>query len=260
MIRGMSTRTPYIVGNWKMNLSRNEAFELAEGVRDGVGELGRVDVGLAPSFVYLELVAQTVGRSGVVVGGQDCAPKASGALTGQVAPGMLRDVGCRFTIVGHSERRHDCGESDELVGAKLRCALEAGLDVILCVGELLEERDGGRTEAVVRRQLQAGLDGVAPSDMGRITLAYEPVWAIGTGRTATPEQASEVHLYLRGMLAGLYDEGIAETVRIQYGGSVKPDNAAELLSAPGVDGALVGGASLTSDSFLAIVDAARARS
>ncbi|MEO0649822.1 MAG: triose-phosphate isomerase [Planctomycetota bacterium] len=255
----MSDRTPYIVGNWKMNLGRQEAFELAEALRDGVGELGRVDVGVAPAFVYLELVAQTLSKSGVAVGGQDCAPKASGALTGQVSAGMQLDVGCGFTVVGHSERRHDCGESDELVGTKLRAALEAGLEVILCVGELLEERDGGRTEAVVRRQLQAGLEGVTPEQMAKVTLAYEPVWAIGTGRTASPEQASEVHIYLRGLLAGLYDERIAESVRIQYGGSVKPDNAAELLSAPGVDGALVGGASLTSDSFLAIVDAARAR-
>ena len=255
----MSDLTPYIVGNWKMNLSRTEAFELAEALRDGVGELGRVDVGVAPAFPYLELVAQAVGRSGIAVGGQDCAPKSSGALTGQVSPGMLTDVGCRFTIVGHSERRHDCGESDELVGTKLRLALESGLEVILCVGELLEERDGGQTEAVVRRQLQAGLEGIGEDQLERITLAYEPVWAIGTGRTATPEQASEVHLYLRGLLGGLYDERVADRVRIQYGGSVKPDNAAELLSAPGVDGALVGGASLTSDSFLAIVDAARSR-
>jgi triosephosphate isomerase len=254
-----SPRTPYVAGNWKMNLSRGEAFELAERLRDGVGALDRVDVGVAPPFVYLELVAETLRRSGIRVGGQDCSDRGSGAFTGQVSAAMLRDVGCSFAIVGHSERRHLNGEGDELVGAKLRAALEAGLDGILCVGELLTERDAGQTEKVVQRQLQAGLAGLAAADLARVTIAYEPVWAIGTGRTATPAQASEVHLYLRGLLAGLYDERVAEGVRIQYGGSVKADNAAELLAAPGVDGALVGGACLRADSFLPIVEAGRRR-
>ena len=253
-------RTPYIAGNWKMNLDRRKAFELAEALRNRAGDLSRVDVAVAPAFVYLELVAQTLGKCGITVGSQDVCDRAEGAFTGEVSAAMLVDVGCRFAIVGHSERRHVYGEDDALTNAKLRAALEGGLDVILCVGELLEERDAGRTEAVVRQQLQGGLEGVSPDQMARVTIAYEPVWAIGTGRTASPEQASEVHLYLRGLLEGLYEARVADAVRIQYGGSVKPGNAAELLSAPGVDGALVGGASLTVDDFMGIVDAARARS
>lgn len=169
---------------------------------------------------------------------------------------MIRDVGGSFAIVGHSERRHVYGESDKLINDRVRMALEQELDVILCIGETLEDRDGKQTEQVVRDQLVRGLDGVSSVGMQRVTLAYEPVWAIGTGRTASPEQASEVHVYLRGLLAGLYDDATAEATRIQYGGSVKPDNAAELLSSEGIDGALVGGAALKPRDFLAIVEAA----
>lgn len=248
-------RTPYIAGNWKMNLSRHEAFELAEALRAGARELDGVEVAVAPPAVYLELVAQTLSKSDVRVGAQNVAQEAQGAFTGEVSAAMIQDVGGAFAIVGHSERRHVYGEDDALINARLRQGLEQGLDMILCLGELLEERDGGRTEQVVREQLQLGLAGVSSLDMARVTLAYEPVWAIGTGRTASPEQASEVHLYLRGLLAGLYDSEVAEATRIQYGGSVKPANAAELLSAPGIDGALVGGAALKADSFLAICQA-----
>jgi triosephosphate isomerase len=251
-------RTKYIAGNWKMNLTRHEAFELAEALRDGTRDLDGVDVAVAPPAVYLELVAQTLSKSDVGVGAQNVAQEPSGAFTGEVSAQMIQEVGGRFAIVGHSERRHVYGESDMLISARLRQGLAQGLDVILCLGELLEERDAGRTEEVVRAQLQAGLEGVSSLDMARVTLAYEPVWAIGTGRTATPEQASEVHLYLRGLLAGLYDADVAEATRIQYGGSVKPDNAVELLSAPGIDGALVGGAALKADSFLAICRAGQA--
>ena len=245
-------RTKYIAGNWKMNLTRHEAFELAEALRDGTRELDGVDVAVAPPAVYLELVAQTLAKSEVGVGAQNVAQEPKGAFTGEVSGQMIQEVGGRFAIVGHSERRHVYGESDMLISARLRQALAEGLDVILCLGELLEERDAGRTEEVVRTQLQAGLEGVSALDMARVTLAYEPVWAIGTGRTATPEQASEVHLYLRGLLSGLYGAEVAEATRIQYGGSVKPENATELLNAPGIDGALVGGAALKAESFLAI--------
>ena len=184
-----------------------------------------------------------------------CCDQAKGAFTGEVSAAMLVDVGATFAILGHSERRHVYGESDELVNAKVLHALETGLDVILCVGETLEEREAGQTEAVVRRHVTKGLEGVA--DPARVTIAYEPVWAIGTGLTATPEQAGEVHTYLRGVLEGLYDEGTAETLRIQYGGSVKPANVAELMAVEGIDGALVGGAALEAESFIGICDFAR---
>jgi triosephosphate isomerase len=211
-------------------------------------------VAVFPPFVYLDEVARALAGSNVRVGAQNCCDEPEGAFTGEVSAAMLRDVGAELVILGHSERRHVYGESDELVNRKVLHALELGLDVILCVGERLEEREAGQTEPVVRRQLSAGLKGVAPDRMARVTIAYEPVWAIGTGLNATPAQAGEVHNYLRGLLVGLYSEAIAGAVRIQYGGSVKPDNVAELLAVDDVDGALVGGASLKLAQFLPIVD------
>jgi triosephosphate isomerase (TIM) len=247
-------RKPFLAGNWKMNLDRKGALALAKSLREKCGSRTDREVAVCPPFVYLDEIVRALAGSKIRVGAQNCSDEIEGAFTGEVSARMLKDVGVSLVIVGHSERRHLYGESDELVNRKVRQALVAGLDVILCVGELLAERDQGITEQVVARQLTRGLQGVDEPDLARITLAYEPVWAIGTGRTATPEQAGEVHNYLRGVLAGLTTDATAAEVRIQYGGSVKPDNIASLMAAPNVDGALVGGASLKLDSFLSIVE------
>ena len=247
-------RRPFLAGNWKMNLDRRDALDLVHKVRAAADRRADVDVAVFPSFVYLDEVARALAGSRVRLGAQDMCHEDAGAFTGAVSAAMLKDVGCELVILGHSERRHVFGESDELVGAKVKKALAAGLDPVLCVGETIDEREAGRTEEVVRRQLVTGLDGVSAADMAKVTVAYEPVWAIGTGLTATPEQAGEVHVYLRGVLAGLYDEALADSVRIQYGGSVKPSNVTELMGVEGIDGALVGGASLDGDSFTAIIE------
>lgn len=247
-------RRPFIAGNWKMNLDRRRALDLVAGVRAAADRRADVDVAIFPPFVYLDEVARAVAGSRVRLGAQNMCVEDSGAFTGEVSAAMLKDVGCELVILGHSERRALFGESDELVGAKVRKALSAGLEPILCVGETQAEREGGQTEAVVRRQLVAGLEGVDRTDVRRVTIAYEPVWAIGTGLTASPEQAGDVHNYLRGVLGGLYDDATAEHLRIQYGGSVKPDNAADLMSQTSIDGALVGGASLKADAFVGIIE------
>jgi len=247
-------RTPYIAGNWKMNLERKSALGLVSALREHVGDRRDVDVAVFPPFVYLDEVARALGGSPIRVGAQNCCDETSGAFTGEVSAAMLLDVGAEIVILGHSERRHIYGESDELVNRKVHAALDAGLEVILCVGETLEERDGGRTEKVIGGQLTAGLAGLGARDMQRTTVAYEPVWAIGTGRNATPAQAGEAHAYLRGVLAGLFDESVAESVRIQYGGSVKPNNVRELMSVPEVDGCLVGGASIQADTFIPLIE------
>jgi triosephosphate isomerase len=250
-------RRPFLAGNWKMNLARRSALELALAVREHLGRSAEVDVAVAPPFVYVDEVARALLGSPVLVGGQNCCDEEQGAFTGEVSAAMLADVGARFVILGHSERRHLYGEGDELVSRKVRRALASGLDVILCVGETLAQREARRTEAVVREQLTRGLEGVSQGDLARVTIAYEPVWAIGTGKNATPQQAGEVHSYLRGLLSGLFSEPLAERVRIQYGGSVNPGNVSELLAVPDVDGALVGGASLKAESFLILIDHAR---
>ena len=247
-------RRPFLAGNWKMNLDRRSALDLVARVRAAADRRADVDVAVFPSHVYLDEVARALAGSRVRLGAQDMCQEDSGAFTGEVSAAMLKDVGCELVVLGHSERRHVFGESDELVGAKVRKAIEAGLEPILCVGETIDEREGGRTEEVVKRQLVTGLEGVTAAQMARVTIAYEPVWAIGTGLTATPEQAGAVHDYLRGVLPGLFDEALADTVRIQYGGSVKPANVSELMSVEGIDGALVGGASLDGDSFTAIIE------
>ena len=247
------TRVPYLAGNWKMNLDRRAARELAAALRAGFAPETARDVAVFPPFVYLDEVARALAGSRIKVGAQNACDKAEGAFTGEVSVAMLRDVGAEVVILGHSERRHVYGESDELVNHKVHAALAGGLEVILCVGETLAERQAGKTEEVNGRQLARGLAGVSAEDMRRVTIAYEPVWAIGTGHTATPAQAGDVHAYLRGLLSGLHDAALAQSVRIQYGGSVKPENISELMAVPNVDGALVGGASLKAQSFLAIV-------
>ena len=199
-------RKPYLAGNWKMNLERRSGLELVRALAEAVGDRTDRDVAVAPPFVYLDEIARTLAGSPILVGAQNCCDEPKGAFTGEVSAAQLKDIGCDFVILGHSERRHVYGESDELVHAKVERALGEGLDVILCVGETIEERQAGQTEAVVARQLTAGLAGRSDDDFGRITIAYEPVWAIGTGHTATPEQAGAVHDYLRGVMAGLADE------------------------------------------------------
>jgi triosephosphate isomerase len=249
-------RRPYVAGNWKMNLDRRSALSLAQAVERHARRLDGVDVAVVPPFVHLEAVARALADSPVRVGAQNMCDAQSGAFTGEISAAMLQEVGATFAVLGHSERRQLYGESDELVNAKVRAALAAGLDLILCVGETIEERRANQTEEVVRRQATRGLQGVRREDLARVTLAYEPVWAIGTGLTATPEQAGAVHQYLRGLLSGMYDDRTAQGVRIQYGGSVKPENAGELLRVPDIDGALVGGASLKPETFLPILDSA----
>ena len=259
----MPSRTPIVAGNWKMNLDRSKAHALAEAVAARRGEASGVEVVLCPPSVYLETVARTLGiaggasPSGVALGGQNACDKSSGAFTGEVAPQMLADIGCRYVILGHSERRTLYGETDATVSAKVHAALAAGLTPIVCVGELLAEREAGKTNEVVSTQVKGSLAGVSASDLAKLVVAYEPVWAIGTGKVATPEQAQEVHALIRGLLEGLSDADTAARVRIQYGGSVKPDNAKDLAAQPDIDGALVGGASLKADDFLPIAAAFR---
>ena len=252
----MTHRRTIVAGNWKMNLDRAKARDLATAVAARAAEAGTTELVLCPPAVYVETVAAALGGSSpVALGAQNMHDQSSGAFTGEVAPPMLLDLGCRYVILGHSERRTLFGETDAVVNAKTRAALAAGLTPIVCVGETLEEREGGRTAAVVTTQVQASLAGLTPADLEKIVVAYEPVWAIGTGRVATPQQAQEVHALIRGLLGGLASAAVAAKVRIQYGGSVKPDNAADLAVQPDIDGALVGGASLKADDFLGIAKA-----
>jgi triosephosphate isomerase len=217
--------------------------------------LARVDVCVCPPFVYLAAVKNALGSSNMSLGAQDVYFEPKGAFTGEISPAMLKDVGCTYALCGHSERRHVIGETDELVSKKVRAAIAGGLLPILCVGELLAERDAAKTEQVVTRQLKAGLAGLGDEKLQAVTIAYEPVWAIGTGRTATPRQAQEVHDFIRKLLTEMYDSHLAQATHILYGGSVRADNAAELMREPDVDGLLVGGASLKADEFLAIIKA-----
>ncbi len=246
----------FVCGNWKMNTDLASALSLARALVDSAKDLQKVEVGCAPPFVYLKSVADVVKGANVSLASQNMYFAPSGAFTGETSAAMMLDVGCDYAILGHSERRHVFGESDTVINKKVLAALAAGLKVILCAGELLEEREAGDTENVVRRHVTEGLSGVSTEDMARIVIAYEPVWAIGTGKTATPAQANEVHIFIRGLLSGLYDADVAAATRIQYGGSVKPDNTFELMSQSEVDGALVGGASLKADSFASIISEA----
>ena len=249
-------RKPFIAGNWKMNLDRSQSVELATAIGAGSSEFGSVEIGICPPTPYLEAVAQAVSGTSVGVGSQNLYHEASGAFTGEISAAMVSDIGCKYAILGHSERRNILGESNEDVNKKVHATLAGGLIPIVCVGELLEEREAGSTMDVIRQQFAGSLSGVSAEDMAKTVIAYEPVWAIGTGKVATPEQAEEVHRDLRGLLTEHYNADVAAAVRIQYGGSVKPDNAAELLACENIDGALVGGASLKPDSFLAIIAAA----
>ena len=249
-------RRTFIAGNWKMNLNREQSVALARGIAEKIGATSEVEVAVCPPTVYLESVSSVVSGSAVGLGAQNMYHEPSGAFTGEVSAAMLVDIGCQYVILGHSERRNILGETSEMVNQKAIAALGAKLTPIVCVGELLEQREAGQTMEVIQQQFDGSFQGFSEQEMGKMVIAYEPVWAIGTGKVATGAQAEEVHLELRRMLEKRYNTSLAESVRIQYGGSVKPDNAAELLAQPNIDGALVGGAALTAEAFLGIVAAA----
>jgi len=248
-------RRPIVAGNWKMHATLAEAAELAAGVRDRLAGFDGAEAVLCPTFTALGRVAEVLAGSAVQLGAQNLHWEPKGAYTGEISPGMLVDLGCRYVIIGHSERRGYFGETDEGVARKTQAALEAGLLPIVCVGETLEQREAGQTEEVVRVQVEQGL-GAIGARLGEVVVAYEPVWAIGTGRTATTEQAQTAHAFIRGVLASVGGAETAGAMRIQYGGSVKPANAAELFACPDVDGGLIGGAALDASSFEQIVRAA----
>lgn len=242
-----------------MNLDRAGAIELARGVARAVKESSpAAEVGICPSLIYLDPIAQALCESGseVHLGAQNGYVGEYGAFTGEVSMAMLAGMGVRWVLTGHSERRHVIGETDEIVNQKTLAALARGLSVILCVGETIEQRKAGETDRVNRMQVERGLAGVSAEQMGRVVIAYEPVWAIGTGMTATPGDAQDAHAKIRGVVSGLYSSAVGEAVRIQYGGSMKPENAAELMAQPDIDGGLIGGASLKLESFMGIVGAA----
>jgi len=252
-------RRPVIAGNWKMYKTVSESVETALALKPLVANANHCDVVIAPVFTALKTVADRIEGSNIRLSGQDCSTEVEeGAHTGEVAASMLRDVGCSHVIVGHSERRQFYGETDTMVQKKVLAGISMGLNVIMCVGESLGQRDQGIAENVVSGQLTGGLSGLTASDLDRIIVAYEPVWAIGTGRTATPEQAQEMHAFIRRVFAEGHSAEAAQKLRILYGGSVKPDNVAGLMSQDDIDGALVGGASLKADSFAQIVNYSRA--
>ena len=248
----MSERTKLICGNWKLHKTIAESVELATAIKNAVGPVRDVEVAVAPVFTALHAVAKRLEGSSVALAAQNCFWEDQGAWTGEVSCKLLKDVGCKYVIIAHSERRQHFGELDASANLKVKAALRNGLDPILCVGETLAERDAGEAFHIVRRHLEGGLAGLTAADAERLVIAYEPVWAIGTGRTATPQQAQEMHQFIRGKLAEQFAD-VAQRVRIQYGGSVKPDNAAQLMGQADIDGALVGGASLKADDFLKIV-------
>jgi triosephosphate isomerase (TIM) len=265
-------RIPCVGGNWKMNTERASARALAEAISQGASAIspagspaaGRaiadaVDVILFPPFPYLESVGETLGQRSLLLGAQDVSAEDGGAFTGQVSANMLADLGVQAVLVGHSERRHGLGETDDLLARKTRIALDYGLIVTLCIGETLAERRAHEHLAVLDRQLREGLADVEPDDLGQLVVAYEPVWAIGTGNTATPADAQAAHAHVRGVLAAIFGPAAADALRIIYGGSMNPGNAAELLRQPDIDGGLIGGASLKPADFLAIASEAAAR-
>ncbi|MFN8566651.1 MAG: triose-phosphate isomerase [Kouleothrix sp.] len=246
-------RTPLIAGNWKMYKTIGEAVELVEALLRGLGDTSDREVLVCPPYTALHALSPLLQETPIALGGQDVFYEAQGAFTGAIAPAMLVDVGCTYVIVGHSERRQIFGEGDSLINRKLHAALGAGLRPILCVGETKPQRDAGEAERVVVSQVRAGLANVSAQQLLSSVIAYEPVWAIGTGDTATPADAQAMHATIRSTLAELYDATTADQIRLQYGGSVKPDNVDELMSQPDIDGALVGGAALKADSFLRII-------
>ncbi len=250
-------RRPLIAGNWKLHKTLAEAVELATGLKKELADIRDADLVIAPVFTALSRVADALKGSNISLAAQNCCAEKSGAFTGEVSPTLLADAGCRSVIVGHSERRQLFGETDEGINRKVKAVLAEGLQAIFCIGETLEERDGGATFDVLSRQITAGLAGLTAAQMATVVVAYEPVWAIGTGRTASPGQAQEAHAFVRGRLAELFGAPTAEKTRILYGGSVKPDNVDGLMAQPDIDGSLVGGASLNLADFVRIARFAR---
>jgi triosephosphate isomerase len=249
-------RKPIVAGNWKMNKTVADALSLVEGLKRDLAECKKVDVVLCPPFTALKAVADAVSGTHIDVGAQNMHWEKSGAYTGEVSAEMLRELYCHYVILGHSERRQYFHETDEIVNKKTKAALAANLHPIVCVGELLEQREAGKTEEVIEKQVRGSLAGLSTKDLLETIIAYEPVWAIGTGKTATPQQAQDVHAFIRNVLKSMSDEHVAQSVRIQYGGSVKASNAKELFHMPDIDGGLIGGASLEPRSFIEIVQGA----
>ena len=249
-------RKPIIAGNWKMNNTIKEAVELVNGLKRELSSVETVDIVVCPAFTALSDVNELTMDSNIALGAQNIFWEEKGAFTGEIAPNMLVDAGCKYVIIGHSERRQYFAETNETVSKRIKAALSVGLKPIVCVGEVLAEREAGKTFDVIKDHVTGSLAGLSNEDMRSIVLAYEPVWAIGTGKTATKEQAQEVHKYIRDLLKDFFDDEVAAETRIQYGGSVKPENIKELISQEDLDGALVGGASLKIDSFSAIVKGA----
>jgi triosephosphate isomerase len=246
-------RRALMAGNWKMNKTIPEAIALLSGLKERIGDIRSADIVVCPPFTALSSAASILKGSNIELGAQDVFWKEKGAYTGEISVPMLIDVGCRYCLIGHSERRTYFGETDETVNMKVKAVLKGGLTPIMCVGETLEERRNGKTFEVVGRQVRGGLLDLAPEEIGRVVIAYEPVWAIGTGINAEPQQANEVHAFIADLLEDLAGKGISDSVRILYGGSVTPDNVISLMSEPRIDGVLVGGASLDADSFSSIV-------
>lgn len=250
-------RKPFIAGNWKMNLLRDSSLSLVHLLLDKLEPTDNVEVAVCPPLVYLHDVGAALRGSHIGLGAQNMYHEKEGAFTGEISGAMLKDLGCRYVILGHSERRQVMGETDASINKKVFAALRTELTPIVCVGETLDEREAGVTEKVVAEQMKGSLAKLSSEQGQKLVIAYEPVWAIGTGKTATPAQAEEVHLQIRKLLNDMFGKQVSEAVRVQYGGSVKPENAAELLSQPNIDGALVGGASLKAADFAAIIEAAK---
>ncbi|MFC1594643.1 triose-phosphate isomerase [Candidatus Omnitrophota bacterium] len=246
-------RKLFIAGNWKMNQLVSEAIELTNGLKRNLYDVSEIDIAICPTFVCLSDVNEVLSESNIKLGSQDVYWEEKGAFTGEISSQMLKDVGCTYAIIGHSERRQFFSETNQTVNKKVKAALVSGLIPIMCVGERLEEREKGKAFEVVQSQIQESLEGVQIENALQLVIAYEPVWAIGTGKTATPQQAQEVHHFIRGLLVKIFGDSLAAGIRIQYGGSVKPENAAELMGQEDIDGALVGGASLKVDSFTALI-------
>ncbi len=249
----MSVRIACIAANWKMHKTIGEAVEFVEKLTKKIDTLEDREVVIAPPFTALHAVKKAMDKPWVSLAAQNCFWEEKGAYTGEISPVMLKDVGCSYTIVGHSERRHYFGEKDRDINKKLKALIKVGIRPIFCVGERLEEREAGKTFDVIKSQVNGGLEGLDAVDVANLVIAYEPVWAIGTGKTATPQQAQEVHAFIREQLAMLTNKNVANEIRILYGGSVKPSNVDSLMSEADIDGALVGGASLEVDSFLRII-------
>ncbi len=245
-------RRPIIAGNWKMNKTATEARDLAGKLIPLVASVRDRDIVLAPTFTSLQTVAESIKGTNLALAAQNLFWEDKGAFTGEISAEMLLALGCKYVIIGHSERRQYFGETDETVNKKIRQALNKGLLPIVCVGELLSEREAGKANNVIERQIAGAFKGVTAADMQKIVVAYEPVWAIGTGKTATPDQANEIHAFIRSKVKAMYSAEVAEALRIQYGGSVTPDNVSQLMAKPDIDGALVGGASLKPESFAAL--------